>query len=369
MPSCRSTSNQNTRVFAPHVILQQDTTRLVITLKTGEGYTLAAGLTAGDVIRYDPVDLSYKKSQADTEVNAEVLGVIETGKVPPYDVVVYGSIKYPAERLNQIVDGSDGGIDVLFLDDQIAGGLTGSIDLTDGVKIVKPVVQIAPHGLFNGVVTNYIGYKTGSAPIPGGGIPAPPDGGFIIGQPGLDNRYWLDLSEDQTLSASEYPSVYSIYTTEYGPYEELVTVSTGTITTGLVGQQAYQLVNNVKTLVGTVTAVDIAGTVTVEKATNSALYDVTKTLYIGRTGFGISSSVVKSFFVPKVITNATQDGETLVPYLKLRQDANSISIPSELTINQLTAETSLTVNSVDVGAKLAELETKINQLNARVSAF
>lgn len=369
MPSCRSTSNQNTRVFAPHVILQQDTTRLVITLKTGEGYTLAAGLTAGDVIRYDPIDLSYKKSQADTEVNSEVLGVIETGKTPPYDVVVYGSIKYPTERLNTIVDGSDGGIDVLFLDDQVAGGLTGTIDLSTGIKIVKPVVQIAPHGLYNGVVTNYIGYKTGSAPVPGGAMPVPPTGGFIIGQPGLDNRYWLDLSQDQMLSASAYPSVYSIYTTQYGPYEELVTISNGTITTGLVGQQAYQLTNNIKTLIGTVTGVDINGTITVKKEANSSFYDATKALYVGRTGFGVSGSVVKTFFVPKVVTNATQDGEALVPYLKLREDANSISIPSELTINQLTAETTLTVNSVDVGAKLAELESKINQLNARVSAF
>ncbi len=102
MPSCRSVSSQNTRVFAPHVILQQDTTRLAITLTTGQGYTLASGLTAGDVIRYDPTNKQYLKAQADTEENAEVVGVIESGKTAPYTVVIAGSIAYPSERLTLI---------------------------------------------------------------------------------------------------------------------------------------------------------------------------------------------------------------------------------------------------------------------------
>ena len=368
MPSCRSTSNQNTRVFAPHVILQQDTTRLAITLESGQGYTLTAGLTAGDVIRYDPIDLSYKKSKADTEINAEVLGVIESGKQAPYTVVVYGSIRYPQEKINLITDGADGGVDILFLDDQVAGGLTGTIDLTNGVKIVKPVMQIAPHSTYNGIVTNYIGYKTGSAPS-GSGTLAPPTGGVVIGQAGLDNKFWLNLSEDQTLSAGVYPAVYQIYGKDYGPYLETVTVTNGTITSGLVGKQAYQLINNIKKLTGTVTAVNISGTITIEKQASSDLYDPTKSLYVDRAAFSFSDSSVSSFFVPKVTINAEQDGEPLVPYIKLYENAQSITVPTELTINQLTAETSLIVNSVDVGAKLAELETKINQLNSRVSAF
>lgn len=367
MPSCRSSSSQNTRVFAPHAIIYQDTTRLAITLNLGQGYTLD-GLTGGDVIRYDPTNQAYKRSQADTEVNAEVLGVIESGITAPHTVVVYGSIKYPTEKLNLITDGSDGGIDVLFLDDQVAGGLTGTIELTQGVKIVKPVMQIAPHGVYNGVVTNYVGYKTGSAPQQGGNL-APPDGGVIIGKPGLDNDYWLDLSTDQVLTTADYPNVYSIYTTEYGPYTESISVSSGTVNTGLVGKQAYQLTNNVKTLVGTVSDVDLGGTITVEKPAGTDLYDVSKTLYVERTGFGISNSIVKTFFVPKIVVNATQDGEPLTAYIKLYNDTNTVTIPTELTINQLTVETNLTVNSVDVGAKLAELETKINQLNSRVSAF
>jgi len=367
MPSCRSSSNQNTRVFAPHVIFQQDTTRLAITLTSGQGYTLE-GITAGDVIRYDPINGSYKKSLANTEINAEVLGVVESGITAPYTVVIYGSIKYPQSRLNQIVSGADGGIDVLFLDDQVSGGLTGSIDLTTGVKIVKPVMQVAPHGVYNGVVTNYIGYKTGSAPSSGPGF-APPDGGIIMGPKGLDNEYWLDLSLDQTISASDYPTVYQTYGTDYGPYQELVTVSSGTVTSGLIGKQAYQLINNIKNYVGVVTAVDIIGTITVEKASGTQLYDTSKTLYVDKTPFGISSTSVSSFFVPKVNINAEQNGETLTAYLKLFDDPRTVTIPNELSVNQLTAESTLTVNGVDVGAKLAELEVKINLLNARVSAF
>ena len=369
MPSCRSTSNQNTRVFAPHVVLKQDTTRLAVILKSGEGYTLQAGLTAGDVIRYDPLDQTYKKSIADTETNAEVLGVIENGITSPYEVVLYGSIKYPTERLNKIVEGSDGGVDILFLDNIISGGLTGTIDLSGGPKIVKPVVQVAPHGIFNGIVTNYIGYKTGSAPSVGE-MPSAPDSSVLFGPSGIGNKYWLDLSEDQLISTSDYPGVYEIYGTEYGPYRELVVINSGTITSGLVGKEAYHLINGVKNSTGVIIEVDIANsTVLVEKKESISLYDTSKSLYINGIGFGFSSSYVKSFFVPKVSGSISQSGETLTPYLKLYDDPRSVSIPNELTVNQLVAETSLTVNSVDVGAKLAELETKINSLNSRVNAF
>ena len=60
MPSSRSSSSINTRVFAPTTILTQDTRRLAFTIKSsGDGYTMESGITAGDVIRYNPKNNSY----------------------------------------------------------------------------------------------------------------------------------------------------------------------------------------------------------------------------------------------------------------------------------------------------------------------
>ena len=73
-----TTTSQNTRIFAPQVYLTQDTTRLMIKLKSGEGYTIPSGLTLGDVIRYDPQTIGYTLSSANNEQNAEVVGVIES---------------------------------------------------------------------------------------------------------------------------------------------------------------------------------------------------------------------------------------------------------------------------------------------------
>ena len=373
MPSCNSVSSQSSRVFAPHVILQQDTTRLAITLKSGEGYTLAAGLTAGDVIRYDPGDLSYKKSKANTDENAEVVGVIESGSPGQYTIIVSGSINYPQARLDAIVDGGpDGKKDILFLDDAVAGGLTGSINVGEGVKIVKPVVQVAPHGQYNAVVVNYIGYKTGTQPTTEG-MPSPPTGSVVFAPEGAGNNVYIPLKEDQALSYTDNPDVYAFFGTSYGPWLEKLTISSGTLTSGLATNQAqaYQLKNGVKVNAGYVESVDTTNNIAyVRKAKNISSMDSTiGGFYINGVGYGYSSTEIQDFFVPKVeAPNITQGGDALVPYLKI-SDPTSVSLPTDIAANSFTADSTIIVNSVDVGAKLAELEYKINLLNARVSAF
>jgi len=373
MPSCNSASSQSSRVFAPHVILQQDTTRLAITLKSGEGYTLAGGLIAGDVIRYDPGDLSYKKSQANTDENAEVVGVIESGSSSLYTVIVSGSINYPQARLNAIVDGGpDGKKDILFLDDAVAGGLTGSINVGEGVKIVKPVVQVAPHGQYNAVVVNYIGYKTGTQPT-AEGMPSPPTGSVVFAPEGAGNDVYIPLDADQTLLYSDNPDVYAFFGTTYGPWLEKLTITSGVLTAGLAtnNAQAYQLKNGVKVNAGYVEIVDTVNNIVyIRKAANiSAMNSTIGGFYINGVGYGYSSSEIQDFFVPKVeAPNITQGGDALIPYLKI-SDPTAVSLPTDIAANSFTADTSIIVDSVDVGAKLAELEYKINLLNARVSAF
>lgn len=370
MPNRLSTSNQNTRVFAPHVILKQDTNRLALTLRNGEGYTLPAFI-AGDVIRYDPTDLSYKLSQADTEENAEVVGVVESVG-SSITVVVSGSIQYPTAKLDAILDGGVGGKDVLFLSDEVAGGLTGTINLDDGtVKIVKPVLQLAPNSGYNAVVINYIGYKTGSAASGSGDSPF--TSGVIFGPRGLDTDIWLNLENDVLLDVGDYPGVYSAYGTSNGPWRETLTVSSGSVTSAGVGDQIYQLTpGGAKQNTGTVISVDtFNSTITIEKSANTNHMNVSNPVYVSGIPLAISGTETTGFTVPKIETNnsITQNDETLVPYLKINE-SSSVNIPSELAINQLTVANNVAVGSItDLEAKIQELENKINLLNSKVSAF
>jgi hypothetical protein len=369
MPNPSSTS-QNTRLFAPHVILRQDTTRLTLDLKAGQGYTLPA-FTAGDVIRYNPGEVSYELSQADTEVNAEVVGIVETATATTATVVVSGSIQYPSARLNAILDGGAGDKDILFLDETVAGGLTGTVDLSGGVKIVKPVLQLAPHGSYNAIVQNYIGYKTGSAAE--GELPAPRIATVVFGKEGLDNDVWLDASTDQLLSATEYPELYETYGTLGGNYRETLTISSGILSSGYVGKQAYQTTSGgAKIRTGTVTAVStFLNTIEIEKSSSVPMMETGSAIYVaGGNSIVASTTGVSYFTVPKIESaQISQSGEPLVPYIKL-YEPSSVKIPSEITVQTLAATTKISVGSIpDLEAKINTLQNQINLLNNRIHAF
>lgn len=372
MPSCRSTSSQSTRVFAPHVILQQNTTRLTMTLSSGQGYTLAAGLTAGDVIRYNPDTLSYVKSQADSEINAEVVGVIEGGITGPFTVVLSGSINYPQEKLTPITNGGDGGIDILFLNDEVAGGLTGTIDVTQSIKIVKPVIQLAKHGEYNGIVVNYIGYKTGSASQAEDAQQF--TGSIVFGPPGIASNVYVSLESDQVLDPADNAQIFSFFGTTSGPWLEALTISSGpSLNTSLKTNQAkvYQVKNGITVNNGYVEDIDLVNSILyVRKGGEVSPMDSSLGgIYINGVAYGFSATAVKDFFVPRVNSTAiTQNGEALIAYLKITDQAN-VTLPSDLVANSLTADSLLVVNGIDVKAKLNELEVKINLLNNRVSAF
>jgi hypothetical protein len=369
MPNCRSTSNQNTRVFAPHVILKQDTNRLVLTLRSDEGYSLPP-FTAGDVIRYDPDAIGYVKAQANNDVNSEVVGIVETVGNTTTTVVVSGSIQYPTARLDSILDGGDGGKDILFLDPNVAGGLTGTIDLDQGVQIVKPVLQVAPHGAYNGIVVNYIGYKSGSAVVGTEESLVP----VVFGRPGLEGERegFLDVSENRLVSSSEYPSLYSYYGTDGGNYQEEATVTSGVLLSSYVGSQIYQLTSGgARINAGTVTGVNIINnTVTIEKTSSTELMNSSAPIYVNGTPLVISDSTISHFTIPKAVgAEIVQNGETLVPYIQLK-NATAITIPSETTMTNLNVTGVINLGSIsDLEAKINDLEYKINLLNSRIAAF
>jgi len=373
-----SSSSQNSRVFSPYIVLAQDTSRLFITIKTGEGYSIAAGITGGDVVRFDPeytgggLTGQYVKSQADTDEHAEVVGIVETKSNNTYTVVTHGSILYPPSRLTGIC-GAGGGLDVLFLDYNIAGGLTGTIDVDDtSSKIIKPVFQIAPHSTYNGIVVNYIGYKAGNAAV----VESVPFGAgdvrFLTSSATPSNN-WLNVSTDQSLLKESYSDLYAIYGNSGGPFVERITV-TSTPSATLIGKIAYQLSGGSQINTGTVISVDAAQKyIHVQKVANKSLMSVSRTIYISTSGsgqsFSATSTQVYQFTVPAIVTNnaSTQGGNNLIPYIETTNNTY-ISVPDSLNINSMNISGILTLGNItDMETRINYMQSQIDSINTRLN--
>jgi hypothetical protein len=367
-----STSNQNTRVFAPYTILTQDTSRLAISIKTTDGLP-TTGITAGDVIRWDVPTAGYTLSVASTEPKAEVLGVVESVNASGCTVVLTGSIQYPSSRLSAITSGGAGNVDVLFLSDTVSGGLTGTVDMsTSGEKIIKPVMQVAPHSIYNAVVTNYVGYKAGNQATISenvGGLPI----GSVVYFPAdyvnyisfINSGGWTQLqSSNNYFSVSTYPDLYQVWVTAWttAGYIERVIVSSGTVTSssprGIVTQNSV----TVGTVYGSGTSpspyIDIL------KTRTQSLINTTQTLTINGNPYSASSTSISQFEVPPVInTNPpVQNSANFTPWIKTQQSSR-VTIPDALSIASLSVSGTVAVGSItDLEAKISLLETRLNLL-------
>jgi hypothetical protein len=367
-----STSNQNTRVFAPYTILTQDTNRLAINIKTTDGLP-TTGITAGDVIRWDVPTAGYTLSVASTEPKAEVLGVVESVSSSGCTVVLSGSIQYPASKLSAIIDGGAGNVDVLFLSDTVSGGLTGTVDMsTSGEKIIKPVMQVAPHSIYNAVVTNYVGYKAGNQATISenvGGLPI----GSVVYFPAdyvnytsfINSGGWAQLqTSNNYFSVSTYPDLYQVWVTAWttAGYIERVIVSFGTVTSSFPRGTVTQ--NSVT--VGTVYA---SGTspepyIDILKTRTQSLIDTTQALNINGNVYRASSTSISQFEVPPV-TNTNppvQNSANFTAWIKTQQSSR-VTIPDALSIASLDVSGTVAVGSItDVEAKITLLETRLNQV-------
>ena len=367
-----STSNQNTRVFAPYTILTQDTNRLAINIKTTDGLP-TTGITAGDVIRWDVPTAGYTLSVASTEPKAEVLGVVESVSSSGCTVVLSGSIQYPASKLSAIIDGGAGNVDVLFLSDTVSGGLTGTVDMsTSGEKIIKPVMQVAPHSIYTAVVTNYVGYKAGNQATISenvGGLPI----GSVVYFPAdyvnytsfINSGGWAQLqTSNNYFSVSTYPDLYQVWVTAWttAGYIERVIVSFGTVTSSFPRGTVTQ--NSVT--VGTVYA---SGTspepyIDILKTRTQSLIDTTQALNINGNVYRASSTSISQFEVPPV-TNTNppvQNSANFTAWIKTQQSSR-VTIPDALSIASLDVSGTVAVGSItDVEAKITLLETRLNQV-------
>ena len=364
MPTSRSSSSLNTRVFSPTVVLTQDTRRLFITIdSSAAGYTIDGGVAAGSVIRYDPQDQTYKESQADTEENAEVIGVVESVSGGNYTVVTAGSIAYPSGLLNSITSGGDGGIDVLFLDPNAAGGLTGTVEIPTGSTsaIVKPVIQLAPHSIYNGIVINYIGYKIGNSTSVEKAMPV---GNVTYSTPDTTpGPYWKQASGFE-LSTTDYPEMYEVYGIGNGTHTIKLTVNTAVgISSGLVGNVVTQYYNGNITTLGTVTEVNsVDKTITITRSSNSSELYVGSTVYCKGYSWTLVSTTVLTFFVPAIENTIKQGDLTLVPYINIKPMVD-ITVPETVSIENLTV-----TGTADIGG-IVDLEQTITQIQNDITTI
>lgn len=368
MPTSRSSSNQNTRVFSPTVVLSQETQSIFITLKSGDAnYSMQGGLTAGDVIYYNPSTETYTKSQADSEDTAEVVGVIESISGNSYKVVISGSIVYPQTRLDLIKD-EDGGttkLDILFLDPQTAGGLTGYVDAPatgEDPVIVKPVIQLAPHSIYNGIVVNYIGYKIGNGAAAATNL-VPVGNVVYAAETSSPGEYYKRIDEGLVLSATEYTDLYNIYGTSYGTHKTVITLDSATnISSTLVGK-TVQVYNNGLTTIGTVSAVSsTAKTLTLSRSSTSSTIPTSGTIYCNGHSWTLVSQQVTEFTVPPVPSTITQGTLKLIPFISTKNQVN-VSIPETTTLQDVVVSSNLGVGTItDVEQAIIQIQTDINTI-------
>lgn len=133
------------------------TSRITSTLSSE---TYATGITAGDVIRYDTSSFTYVKASADESYKAEVYGIVESYNSDDASllVVLNGSIKLPAGKVENDTNPNTGNDDIYFLSE--TPGFIKNIPPRKLDYVVKPIYQSAPHGEFTGLVRNYLGYRS-----------------------------------------------------------------------------------------------------------------------------------------------------------------------------------------------------------------
>lgn len=161
MPSCSNSSNLTSAINSLNVSQGSAGSRFVVQID----YSSAPGITVGNVIRYDVAATGYTASKANTPESAEVFGVVESysSTTNSFNVVMGGSINLPVGYLSYMSTdptGAGGGNDIFFLSGLTAGKLQ-NLAPDDITHIIKPIYQVAPHGSYTGIITNYSGYRLG----------------------------------------------------------------------------------------------------------------------------------------------------------------------------------------------------------------
>jgi len=116
-------------------------------------------LSVGDVVRWDPATDLYMLAKANSQNNANFLGVIESINATDFSIVYSGEISLP-DSLMTTISGSTSSY-ILYLSDTNAGKLTTTAPTSPG-SVIKPVIIISGTTIdgtdeVDGVVVNTAG--------------------------------------------------------------------------------------------------------------------------------------------------------------------------------------------------------------------
>jgi len=248
---------------------------------------------------------------------------------------------------------------------------------TSGEKIIKPVMQVAPHSIYNAVVTNYVGYKAGNQATISenvGGLPI----GSVVYFPAdyvnytsfINSGGWTQLqTSNNYFSVSTYPDLYQVWVTAWttAGYIERVIVSSGNVTSsfprGIVTQNSV----NVGTVYASGTTPSFAY-IDILKTRTQSLID-TSTFNIAGNAYAAASTSIYQFEVPPVTdTNPpVQNSANFTPWIKTQQSSR-VTIPDALSIASLSVSGIVAVGSItDLEAKITLLENRLNQVKQIVN--
>ena len=171
----------------------------------------------GDAVRLN--GSTYVKAQADSSVNAEVVGVVETRNSESFTVVYGGEVNLGDSWWGTPTPGQ-----TYFLDNATAGKLVDTPPLTTGT--VKKTVLIGTEG-GKGIIVNYLGLLNGFE----GGNQVSLEGVSPVGQivpfagditnTGMIPRGWL-LCNGGQFSSVDYPELATLLGDTYGTRQGLL---------------------------------------------------------------------------------------------------------------------------------------------------
>lgn len=370
MPSCSNSSNIQASINSLSVT--QGGSRLLISVP------YVSGLTTGNVIRYDVPTSGYTASKANLAENSEVFGVIEgyDSTSSTFSVVIYGSVSLDSTKFADMGSGGgSGGNDIYFLSGSTAGVLQ-NLAPTDLTHIVKPVYQISPHGSYTGVVVNYLGYKIG------GDVQASFLDGellgklqFVLGDDAFEEGY-VDASISHELPIDDYPEFYAKFGTQYGYVEKVTTLETvpGSVVPTLVATQSSSDYS------GTVVAAEYANkNIYLQKEASTDLASTSKQISISTnantsTKLNVVDTQIYSVYTPVVtltqpLSISGKSGENLTVSqnfkvgIKVKPLGVQVSVPTNVNTS------SLQTTSLTLGTNANDVETILNDFEARISAM
>lgn len=381
MPSCSSSSNiqGTTTVLNP----TGSESRLTMTLLGGDGsvngYTLDSAIFSGAVVRYSPVDKTYYLSQADNNENSEVVGVVETKDTTTGNctVVLRGLINYPSGATLNDIDGSggSGGNDIWFLSAATAGQLQ-NIEPDEPAQIVKPVMQaVATSEGYNYQILNYIGYAVGGEIASDNFADIPMGTSIVVPTDTLVPYGWVDATTEVEVEVTKYPEYYA-YAGKRNGYVERVTLDSGTsVTSSLVSKGGTQKSAGSIISAGRILRADTANNkIDIRKAPTASETDTSKTMYLNNIEYTPTASSIHSIFTPKITSNQSfnfyENGQLVQKSFKVIykiQNTNTVSVPTNVTISQLTVTSALSAS--DGTDTYSNVATEISGILDRLTAL